>query len=257
MNFSKANYIIIAIVIAVAVIGNGLVLYLKLSRPAAPLPNVCTTEVKICPDGSAVGRGGPNCEFAACPGTNQPPAGCSQEAKVCPDGTSVGRTGANCEFALCPEEVPNKVAIFCVSNSCQLEEVMVGAGTLARGCFRDSVECQKALATSSDLSNLIKVDNLKPDQVISSPLLIKGRARGNWYFEAVFPIRVYDDQGTQIGEAQARALGEWTTSDFVPFEATVTFTDSKSTAGRVSLIKSNPSGLIQNDDQLDIPVRFK
>jgi len=28
----------------------------------------CTLEAKICPDGSAVGREGPNCEFAACPG---------------------------------------------------------------------------------------------------------------------------------------------------------------------------------------------
>ena len=28
----------------------------------------CTLDAKICPDGSAVGRVGPNCEFAACPG---------------------------------------------------------------------------------------------------------------------------------------------------------------------------------------------
>ncbi|OGM23987.1 hypothetical protein A2715_02330 [Candidatus Woesebacteria bacterium RIFCSPHIGHO2_01_FULL_39_32] len=27
---------------------------------------------------------------------------CTQEAKVCPDGTSVGRVGPNCEFAPCP-----------------------------------------------------------------------------------------------------------------------------------------------------------
>lgn len=35
-----------------------------------PSPTVevyCTQEVKMCPDGSAVGRTGPNCEFAACP----------------------------------------------------------------------------------------------------------------------------------------------------------------------------------------------
>ncbi len=28
----------------------------------------CTLEAKLCPDGSAVGRTGPNCEFAKCPG---------------------------------------------------------------------------------------------------------------------------------------------------------------------------------------------
>ncbi len=27
----------------------------------------CTMEAKVCPDGSAVGRTGPNCEFAPCP----------------------------------------------------------------------------------------------------------------------------------------------------------------------------------------------
>jgi hypothetical protein len=30
----------------------------------------CTDEAKICPDGSAVGRTGPRCEFAECPTTN-------------------------------------------------------------------------------------------------------------------------------------------------------------------------------------------
>lgn len=27
----------------------------------------CTTDAKICPDGSAVGRVGPHCKFAQCP----------------------------------------------------------------------------------------------------------------------------------------------------------------------------------------------
>lgn len=28
---------------------------------------------------------------------------CTMEARICPDGTAVGRTGANCEFSPCPE----------------------------------------------------------------------------------------------------------------------------------------------------------
>lgn len=31
------------------------------------IPKACTMEAKICPDGSAVGRSGPTCEFAPCP----------------------------------------------------------------------------------------------------------------------------------------------------------------------------------------------
>lgn len=91
-----------------------------------PEPKMCTQEAKICPDGSAVGRTGPNCEFAECPGAtgpgsetppgetppgevgDTPPGGappakaCTREAKMCPDGSAVGRTGPNCEFAPCP-----------------------------------------------------------------------------------------------------------------------------------------------------------
>lgn len=32
------------------------------------------------------------------------PKACTQEAKLCPDGSYVGRTGPNCEFALCPQD---------------------------------------------------------------------------------------------------------------------------------------------------------
>ncbi len=31
----------------------------------------CTMDAKMCPDGSYVGRSGPKCEFAACPGPSQ------------------------------------------------------------------------------------------------------------------------------------------------------------------------------------------
>jgi hypothetical protein len=36
--------------------------------PKPPQAQACTEEAKICPDGSAVGRTSPNCEFAPCPG---------------------------------------------------------------------------------------------------------------------------------------------------------------------------------------------
>jgi len=40
--------------------------------PLGSGPVACTMEAKLCPDGSAVGRTGPNCEFAACPGAQAP-----------------------------------------------------------------------------------------------------------------------------------------------------------------------------------------
>ena len=38
------------------------------THPIQVQPRACTEEAKLCPDGSAVGRTGPNCEFAKCPG---------------------------------------------------------------------------------------------------------------------------------------------------------------------------------------------
>lgn len=37
--------------------------------PFIPSQQACTMEAKICPDGSSVGRTGPNCEFSPCPET--------------------------------------------------------------------------------------------------------------------------------------------------------------------------------------------
>ncbi len=45
--------------------------------------------------------------------TAQAPSGgqaCSQETKLCPDGSSVGRTGPNCEFAACPGAIATSTA---------------------------------------------------------------------------------------------------------------------------------------------------
>lgn len=42
---------------------------ITISPSQKPEGRMCTLEAKLCPDGSSVGRTGPNCEFAACPET--------------------------------------------------------------------------------------------------------------------------------------------------------------------------------------------
>ena len=43
------------------------------------------------------------CALLVFAGCEEKVTACTQEAKICPDGTAVGRTGPNCEFAACPE----------------------------------------------------------------------------------------------------------------------------------------------------------
>lgn len=103
---------------------------------------------------------------------------------------------------------------------------------------------------------LIRVDNPRPNQLISSGFEIKGEARGNWYFEASFPAKLIDANNKELAVMPIQAQGEWMTTNFVPFRATMNFSTPTTATGKLILQKSNASGLPEHDDQLIIPVRF-
>jgi len=105
--------------------------------------------------------------------------------------------------------------------------------------------------------DLIKTENPHPNQAIESPLFIRGEARGYWFFEASFPVKLYDDNGFLLGVIPAQALGDWMTEDFVSFQATLLFAAPSTPKGRLVLEKDNPSGLAEQADELSIPVYFK
>src|SRR4030042_1457774 len=94
----KANlkYILIVVVLAI-IVGGGILgyQYWWVPKHETQKPVACTLEAKICPDGYAVGRTGPNCEFAVCP-----------EVKT---GLLKGKItiGPLCPVEPCPVKVPN------------------------------------------------------------------------------------------------------------------------------------------------------
>jgi len=105
-------------------------------------------------------------------------------------------------------------------------------------------------------SDLIVLETPRPGQTISNPVVIKGKARGNWYFEASFPARLIDANGKFLGTMPIQATGDWMTTEFVPFTATMDFTIPSTKTGTLILQKDNPSELPENDDELRIPVTF-
>ncbi|MDP3696626.1 MAG: Gmad2 immunoglobulin-like domain-containing protein [Candidatus Taylorbacteria bacterium] len=113
-----------------------------------------------------------------------------------------------------------------------------------------------AVLPTGGLSDLIRINEPVPDQTVKSPLSVSGEARGYWFFEASFPIRVYDANGKEIGVAVAQAQGEWMTDDFVPFQATLNFKKPATATGTLVLEKDNPSGLPEHDAELRVPVSF-
>ncbi|MDD5164429.1 MAG: GerMN domain-containing protein [Patescibacteria group bacterium] len=117
--------------------------------------------------------------------------------------------------------------------------------------------CGDALKNNQQTENKItdiKVTKPQPNEIISSPLEIEGEARGTWFFEASFPVKLLDSSGAEIAKGIAQAKSDWMTEDFVPFTATLQFNVPVETKGILILEKDNPSGLPENADELRVPV---
>lgn len=104
--------------------------------------------------------------------------------------------------------------------------------------------------------DLITISSPRPGTLVTSPLQITGQARGYWFFEASFPVKLLDAQGNELATGVVTAEGEWMTEEFVPFKAELTFSKPAVSTGTLLLMKDNPSGLPENDDSLRVPVKF-
>ncbi|MFC1622391.1 Gmad2 immunoglobulin-like domain-containing protein [Patescibacteria group bacterium] len=106
--------------------------------------------------------------------------------------------------------------------------------------------------------DLIQIDTPRPNEKITSPLLVSGQARGYWFFEGDFPIKLLDANENLITQSIASVQGDasWMTEDFVSFTAQLEFIGSSTENGWLILEKDNPSGLLENADELRVPIKF-
>lgn len=63
--------------IAVLILALGAMIYNGIVETRTAKGKPCTLEAKMCPDGSYVGRVGPNCEFSSCPNASTTPSATS------------------------------------------------------------------------------------------------------------------------------------------------------------------------------------
>lgn len=106
------------------------------------------------------------------------------------------------------------------------------------------------------MTDVIRIKTPRPHMTIQSPIRISGEARGTWYFEASFPVKLLDANDTVLAQVPAQAQDEWMTKEFVPFEAKLLFTTPQTKTGTLVLEKDNPSGLPEYSAQLRVPIRF-
>lgn len=121
------------------------------------------------------------------------------------------------------------------------------------GVGRTGPKCEFTACPKEDL---IVVDSPRAYEKISSPLVVMGRARGTWYFEASFPVKLFDDNGKELVAVPAQAKTNWMTTDLVEFSVVLNFSNPATQKGYIILEKDNPSGLPENADELKIPVSF-
>jgi len=108
-----------------------------------------------------------------------------------------------------------------------------------------------------DISDLIKVEKPLPNIGITSPLEIKGKARGSWFFEAEAPVKLVDENYKVLAETSIKAEGKWMTNDFVQFSGEINFENAPDgERGYLIFEKSNASGKPELDRKYTLPVLF-
>ena len=144
--------------------------------------------------------------------------------------------------------------------------LLIIIGVIAGFYFFQKGNIFKQVNPTASKENLIIVYTPKIGDRIRSPLVIRGQARGSWYFEATFPVVLTDWDGKIIAQHYAQAQGEWMTTNFVPFEAKLEFVSPVfpeadknhfSRRGTLILQKDNPSGLPEYDNALEFEVFFE
>ena len=105
------------------------------------------------------------------------------------------------------------------------------------------------------IENLIRLEQPQEGQKISSPLKIKGEAKGYWFFEATAPVKLISESGKQLAESYISATENWMTEAWVPFEGELEF-NTKEKRGVLIFSRANASGKPEQDRSLRVPVVF-
>jgi len=109
--------------------------------------------------------------------------------------------------------------------------------------------------------DIIRITDLKPNQVVSNNFFINGEARG-WWFDSEygnFLAAISDEHGNIFGRYDAMALTKnWDTDDFVPFRAPFVFEKPETDTGFIILERAHASEIVGGyKNTLVFPIRFR
>jgi len=94
-------------------------------------------------------------------------------------------------------------------------------------------------------------------ETVTSPLVVRGEARAEWFYDKNFRVALEDETGHVLGLAIAHALEPWQPSRPVRFEAVLGFSQPAVPRGFVVLQAANPSDEPARGDSIRVAVRFR
>lgn len=153
----------------------------------------------------------------------------------------------------------NPASVNCKEKDGELEIKETDLGQIGICVFADGSKCEEwaYFRGECEVGNKIVVYQPNKDQEVTLPLKITGEARGFWFFEASFPIKLLDASNQVIAQTTAQAKTDWMTNDFVLFEAELPgsiLSQSGQIPVTLVLEKDNPSGLPENEEKINIPL---
>ena len=103
---------------------------------------------------------------------------------------------------------------------------------------------------------MIQVTTPAASATIYSPVVYAGEAKGFYFFEADFPVRLETSSGEIFASGYASAQSDWMTEDWVPFKGRLEFEPPDDDRGYLVFERANPSGMVEHAKILRIPVVF-
>ena len=118
-------------------------------------------------------------------------------------------------------------------------------------------QIQEIFPTQTCLRDEALLESPLSGSTISSPLAISGLASGAWMFEGSMTAVLTNWDGEIISETILSAEGDWMTEELVPFTGIMEFEQPEYGArGSLIIQASNPSGLPENQKNLEIQISF-
>lgn len=140
---------------------------------------------------------------------------------------------------------------------------LIYSGEVDDQCREELLDVLKTLKTGQNFSeektasDYLQIENPLPNIEIASPLKIKGKAKGAWFFEAQAPVELVDKDGKVLAQASIKTKGNWMTDDFVPFSGELQFENAPDDErGYLIFNRANPSGKPENEMEYRLPVLF-